>query len=99
MMIAVPKLYPTANGCIHPFWWLNGGKRTTVKADATLAVKNATHKECTFPSIYNTKDVEQGQQLVLFCPGAKNKPSEPNSSAREVVVEDDKPKKKAKQQA
>ena len=74
----------------HPFFWVYGSKRASVKADATMALKNVTHKGCTFPVMYNVKALEKGEALVLLSVPKKRDASEP------LEVQEDVPAKKAK---
>ena len=76
---------------VHPFFWVYGGKRAYVKADATMALKNVTHKGCTFPVMYNVKALEKGDALVLLSVTKKR-----DASEGPLEVQEDVPAKKAK---
>ena len=68
-----------------------GSKRASVKADVTMALKNVTHKGCTFPVMYNVKALEKGEALVLL-----SVPKKRDASEGPLEVQEDVPAKKAK---
>ena len=71
MYLNSPRAYPLENGFVHDFFWVHACKKSDVKSEANVAVKKVEHSGSSFPIITNTKELEEGDELVMHQPKRK----------------------------